>query len=146
MIRGSRNFDYSPRDIEYLRDLGPISPDGPIAMANPIYTEVIPRELTVAQESELEASVCPHSYVRSDGTLDLPKLLSKFQAVFRENSEHGSTAGGIARPARSSSSSPTSTAWSTAAAASLASTPSAAGVPTSSSNGHGPVGLWLPVP
>ncbi len=87
MIGGSRNCEYSPRDIEYLRDLGLIAPSGPIAMANPIYAEVIPRELTVAQESELETLVFPHWYVRPDGALDLPKLLSAFQAYFREDSD-----------------------------------------------------------
>ena len=56
-------------------------------MANPIYAEVIPRELTAAHESGLESQVSPSWYVREDGSLDLPKLLGAFQGYFREHSE-----------------------------------------------------------
>ena len=55
-------------------------------IANPIYTEVVPRELTDAvQEGLLEQTAW---YVREDGSLDLPKLLAAFQEYFRENAEH----------------------------------------------------------
>ena len=36
---------YDGRDLDYVRDLGLISPDSPPRIANPIYAEVIPREL-----------------------------------------------------------------------------------------------------
>ena len=87
MIAGSVNNRYSERDLEYVRDLGLVVASGPVRMANPIYAEVIPRELTLAQNSELESLVTPTWYVRKDGSLDLPKLLEAFQGYFRENSE-----------------------------------------------------------
>ncbi|MDE0101095.1 MAG: ATP-binding protein [Bryobacterales bacterium] len=87
MIAGSVNNRYSERDLEYVRDLGLVAASGPVRMANPIYAEVIPRELTRAQNSELERLVTPTWYVRKDGSLDLPKLLEAFQGYFRENSE-----------------------------------------------------------
>ncbi|MDE0101093.1 MAG: hypothetical protein OXN89_01815 [Bryobacterales bacterium] len=87
MIAGSVNNRYSERDLEYVRDLGLVAAAGPVRMANPIYAEVIPRELTLAQNSELESLVTPTWYVRTDGGLDLPKLLEAFQGYFRENSE-----------------------------------------------------------
>ncbi len=37
---------YSDRDFEYARDLGLVAPDPPLRIANPIYGEVLPRELT----------------------------------------------------------------------------------------------------
>ncbi|WP_428275839.1 hypothetical protein [Candidatus Palauibacter sp.] len=37
---------YSDRDFEYVRDLGLVAPDPPLRIANPIYGEVLPRELT----------------------------------------------------------------------------------------------------
>ena len=87
MLAGSVNWDYSLRDLEYVRDLGLVAAQGRVRMANPIYAEVIPRELTAAQESGLESQVSPNWYVREDGSLDLPKLLGAFQGYFREHSE-----------------------------------------------------------
>ena len=87
MLAGSVNWDYSLRDLEYVRDLGLVAAQGKVRMANPIYAEVIPRELTAAHESGLESQVSPSWYVREDGSLDLPKLLGAFQGYFREHSE-----------------------------------------------------------
>ncbi len=87
MIGGSVSNRYSPRDLEYARDLGLVAASGPVRMANPIYAEVIPRELTQAHESELESLVVPSWYRRDDGSLDLPKLMAAFQDHFREHSE-----------------------------------------------------------
>ena len=86
MLAGSVNCDYSLRDLEYVRDLGLVAAQGVVRMANPIYAEVIPRELTAAQESGLESLVSPSWYVHEDGRLDLPKLLCAFQSYFREHS------------------------------------------------------------
>ena len=86
MLAGSVNCDYSLRDLEYVRDLGLVAAQGEVRMANPIYAEVIPRELTAAQESGLESLVSPTWYVDEDGRLDPPKLLCAFQRYFREHS------------------------------------------------------------
>ena len=81
--RGPVNCDYSMRDLEYVRDLGLVATQGRVRMANPIYAEVIPRELTAAQESGLESQVSPSWYVNEDGSLDIKKLIRAFQVYFR---------------------------------------------------------------
>ena len=86
LLAGQGRESWSSRDVEYVRDLGLIARDSPVRIANPIYTEVVPRELTDAvQEGLLEQTAW---YVREDGSLDLPKLLAAFQEYFRENAEH----------------------------------------------------------
>ena len=64
MLGGSVNAGYSHRDLKYVRDLGLVAAQGEVRVANPIYAEVIPRELTLAQESELESLVSPSWYVK----------------------------------------------------------------------------------
>ena len=78
--------EYSDRDREYVRDLGLVAPDAPLRIANPIYAEVVPRELTWVLQDEIPRRTA--SYVDADGCLDLDKLLGAFQEFFRENSEH----------------------------------------------------------
>ena len=87
MIAGSRGAPDSLRDLEYVRDLGLVAPDHPPRMANPIYAEVIPRELTAVQEGELKDLVSPRWYIQPDGSLDVKALLAGFQDYFREHSE-----------------------------------------------------------
>ncbi len=74
-------------DIQYTMDLGLVrrGPEGP-QIANPIYREVIPRELTVIAQMNLESQQRTAWYIRPDGRLDLPKLLAAFQQFFREHS------------------------------------------------------------
>ena len=74
------------RDLEYARDLGLLAPDSPPRMANPIYAEVVPRELGYVLQDSLDQN--PAWYVKADGNLDMDKLLAAFQAFFREHSEH----------------------------------------------------------
>ena len=73
-------------DIEYVRDLGLVTADGPLAIANPIYREVIPRELTRSTQQMLAQD--PDWYVGPDGDLLVGDLLAAFQQFFREHSEH----------------------------------------------------------
>ncbi len=87
MLAGSDDWDYSLRDLEYVRDLGLVAREGAVRMANPIYSEVIPRELTASLQSGLESMVSPAWYVSGDGGLDIRALLTAFQAYFREHSE-----------------------------------------------------------
>ena len=86
LLSGGDERDFSARDIEYVRDLGLIARYGPLGMANPIYAEVVPRELTLAAQEGLVQDVA--WYVTDDGGLDLPRLLAAFQEFFREHSEH----------------------------------------------------------
>ena len=85
MLSGGRGRATQP-DIQYVRDLGLIARDAPTRIANPIYREVIPRELGQLVQEEL--TVEPAWYVAADASLDVPKLLAGFQEYFRENSEH----------------------------------------------------------
>ena len=86
MLSGASRRSYTDQDLEYVRDLGLIALDAPPRIANPIYAEVVPRELTVAVQEDI--LVEPAWYVNDDGTLNLGKLLGAFQQFFRENSEH----------------------------------------------------------
>ena len=86
LLSGGDERGFTARDIEYVRDLGLIAEDAPLRIANPIYAEVVPRELTwAAQEGLVEDTAW---YVDANGGLDLVKLLAAFQAFFREHSEH----------------------------------------------------------
>lgn len=85
LLSGGDEFEFSQRDIEYVRDLGLIAVDDPLRIANPIYAEVVPREFTAAAQSRIT-----HErtwYVGPDGRLDLSKLLAAFQEFFSNNSE-----------------------------------------------------------
>ncbi len=87
MLAGSKQEAWSVRDLEYVRDLGLVAPDYPVRMANPLYAEVIPRELTLPLEATLAGAVKPEWYVQADGNLDVAGLLSAFQGYFREHAE-----------------------------------------------------------
>ena len=86
LLSGGEERESSARDLEYVRDLGLIARDGPLRMANPIYAEVVPRELTWAVQQLLVEDTA--WYVAADGGLAMDKLLGAFQGFFREHSEH----------------------------------------------------------
>jgi AAA domain len=96
-----------PDDLQYCIDLGLVRQGANVGagrgskavdIANAIYREVIPRELTqMAQvsfdNSSLENYNPPQAwYLRTDEQgstwIDMPKLLRMFQQFYRENSEH----------------------------------------------------------
>ena len=60
--------------------------DGAVEIANPIYREVIPRQLTYTTERSMAHRTAWH--VDAKGKLDGVKLLEAFRAYFRENAEH----------------------------------------------------------
>ena len=74
------------RDLEYARDLGLLARDDPPRIANPIYREVVPRELTASIQADLQLQSA--WYIDSEGGLDIAKLMADFQDFFRQNSEH----------------------------------------------------------
>ena len=86
LLGGSGDELFSDRDLEYARDLGLIAGDDPPRIANPIYAEVVPRELTLGAQAGLVQKTA--WYVRADGGLDVVKLLATFQEFFRTHSEH----------------------------------------------------------
>ena len=86
LLSGGDEREFTARDIEYVRDLGLVALDSPLRIANPIYAEVVPRELTVAAQEGLVQDTA--WYVDAGGGLDVVALLTAFQAFFREHSEH----------------------------------------------------------
>ena len=79
--------DFRPDDVQYVVDMGLVRQDraGLLRVANPIYSEIIPRELSWGPQLGIYQEAA--WYIRPDGRLDLPKLLSAFQQFFREHSE-----------------------------------------------------------
>ena len=86
MLSGASPGSYTADDLEYVRDLGLVSLDRPPRIANPIYAEVVPRELTC--DTEAGMLVEPARYIDDDGSLHAAKLLEGFQEYCRKNAEH----------------------------------------------------------
>ena len=86
MLSGADEHAFSHRDVEYVRDLGLIARDKPVRIANPIYAEVVPRELGWVLQETLDQNTI--WYVDASGGLDVGKLLEEFQGFFRRHSEH----------------------------------------------------------
>ena len=86
MLSGVDERRATSRDIEYVRDLGLIARDKPVRIANPIYAEVVPRELGWILQEELDLNTT--WYVDADDSLNLNKLMEAFQDFFRRHSEH----------------------------------------------------------
>ncbi len=86
VLSGGSGSGAGPDDVEYVRDLGLLARHGPRRIANPIYREVIPRELMYAREDSILQET--EWYVKPDGGLDVEGLLAAFQRFFREHSEH----------------------------------------------------------
>jgi len=72
-------------DLQYAIDLGLVTADKQLRIANEIYKEVIPRELTYTTQVTIIHDA--EWYVTDDGALDMTKLLAAFQQFFREHSE-----------------------------------------------------------
>ncbi|MCF8167251.1 MAG: AAA-like domain-containing protein [Rhodoferax sp.] len=77
--------DLPDDDIQYCRDLGLIGLGRPLSIANRIYREIIPRQLTWStQETMVQEQPW---YVAASGHMDMDKLLQCFQQFFREHSD-----------------------------------------------------------
>ncbi len=71
-------------DVAYTVGLGIIQRvRGEYAIANAIYREVLPRALTWDQQNSIHQPT--EWYVRSDGSLDMPKLMAEWQVFWREH-------------------------------------------------------------
>ena len=79
--------DFHPDDIRYVADLGliKVARNKAICVANRIYQEIIPRELS----RDIQAGIIQETlwYVLPNGLLDMNKLISSFQEFFRQYSE-----------------------------------------------------------
>lgn len=74
-------------DIQYVKDMGLVTKERgkPLRVANAIYREIIPRELTASTQQQLLQD--PLWYQRPDGSIDMTKLLLDFQQFFRQNAD-----------------------------------------------------------
>ena len=74
-------------DLQYVIDLGLIKRERgkPIRIANGIYREIIPRELTWSTQEMLVQQ--PQWYQNADNSINMEKLLLDFQQFFRQNAD-----------------------------------------------------------
>ena len=80
--------EFNEDSLQYCIDLGLVKrEDGLPIIANPIYAELLPRQLNYLVQLNFGPHFQPKSYVASDGSLQMSKLLEAFQQFFRENSE-----------------------------------------------------------
>ena len=86
VLSGTAVTPLNQDDVQYVRDLGLVGTEDPVAIANPIYREVIPRELTATTQATVADEAV--DYIDGRGQLDVEQLLVRFQAFFREHSEH----------------------------------------------------------
>lgn len=76
-----------PDDLQYVEDMGLIKRERgkPIRIANNIYREIIPRELTWSTQQMLTQQ--PQWYQNADNSINMEKLLLDFQQFFRQNAD-----------------------------------------------------------
>ncbi|MDZ4186854.1 MAG: ATP-binding protein [Hydrogenophaga sp.] len=86
MLSGEATTEHFPQDdLQYIEDLGLIRRKPELTIANRIYREVLPREITSPIQDVLHY---PQPwYLTPQHKLDMPKLLAAFQQFFREHSD-----------------------------------------------------------
>jgi hypothetical protein len=88
ILEGTSIANIPQDEIQYVLDLGLITRSASgLEIANAIYREIIPRELTTITQYNLEPLYQPSWYILPDGRLDTNGLLTAFQEFFRENAE-----------------------------------------------------------
>ncbi|MBM4366106.1 MAG: AAA family ATPase [Deltaproteobacteria bacterium] len=86
VVEGDDDLDASSDDFQYCIDLGLLAPSGGLpAIANPIYREVIARELSLRAQAVLPLPRA--AWLRPGGQLDAPVLVGQFLQWWRENSD-----------------------------------------------------------
>ena len=84
VLLGDAPVPYDSDDFTYTVDLGLIvHPKSGAAIANPLYREVLARELSYRVQQNLPEPWWP--WARADGTLDVPALVAAFIQWWREN-------------------------------------------------------------
>lgn len=87
MLAGTEFIGGVPADdLDYLVDLGLVRIDGSVDIANPIYREVIPRELTYSEERFI--SGWPEGLADRRKSLNMETLLEAFPDFYRRHSGH----------------------------------------------------------
>lgn len=76
-------------DYRYVIDLGLLKENESQALvpANPMYAEIIIRYLTGAEQKRFYEGYGKPFWLKPDGSLDVPALMTEFQRFWRENSE-----------------------------------------------------------
>lgn len=86
MLAGDNTIDdLRDDDLQYVEDLGLIVRKPQIHIANAIYQEIIPREITAQIQDTITHKQA--WYLTPERRLDMHKLLSAFQQFYRENSD-----------------------------------------------------------
>ncbi|MCP5054056.1 MAG: ATP-binding protein, partial [bacterium] len=86
ILSGAKDIPEIPDDdLDYVSDLGLIVKRPNLRIANRIYQEVIPRQLTYTIQGTLSQETS--WYIKDDGSLDMDKLLTAFQDFFRKHFE-----------------------------------------------------------
>jgi hypothetical protein len=84
LVGGAQPPEQLDDDVAYVLALGiVVIRGGQLQVANPIYREVIPRVLTYVQQIGIAHE--PAWYVKPDGGLDLPKLMTGWQKFWRKD-------------------------------------------------------------
>jgi len=84
ILAGSKEAKKIPEDdIDYVVDLGLIKKKPRFMIANRIYQEIVPRQLTYSTQLTINQEAA--WYTDSDGRLDMTKLLTTFQDFFRKH-------------------------------------------------------------
>lgn len=86
IISGSEGLHNFPTDdVQYVIDLGLVARrDGKLVIANPLYQEVLPRELTNQVQGKISQKQM--WYLDKRGLFDMHKMLAGFTQFYRENS------------------------------------------------------------
>lgn len=84
--KGQTQAEVEPDDRQYLLDLGLVR-QGTLGLeiANPIYREVIPRELTLYDQDTVGQD--PAWYVTPEGRLDIDKVIDAYVEFYKEHAE-----------------------------------------------------------
>lgn len=86
ILAGSSEAEKIPvDDVNYVIDLGLVKKDQQVRIANRVYQEVIPRELTYSTQLTIHQEA--PWYIDEKGLLDMDKLLTAFQEFFRKHFE-----------------------------------------------------------
>ncbi|NES23747.1 MAG: ATP-binding protein, partial [Symploca sp. SIO3E6] len=87
MLAGQELGNIPSDDVQFLIDLGLcyLNPQGGLAIANPIYQEVLPRALSQTPQASLP-QISP-SWLTPEGKLDPDKLLQAFLSFWRQHGE-----------------------------------------------------------
>ena len=72
-------------DLQYCRDLGLIRLEPTVEIANPIYREIVPRQLIFSTAVQIQYETV---WFVENGRLVIARLIEAFQEFFREHSEH----------------------------------------------------------